>query len=79
MSNTKYIYLETVPSSFKDKDGTIVNGFNLFLLERVSHGDRVFWNVVRKWVHEAPEGAVYGAECAVTFDSNGKFVCLTVL
>lgn len=77
--STQYIFVEGVSSPFKAKDGSTVEGYNLFLLERKVDGERVFWNVVRKWSRSVPSGAKFGSACKCVFDSNGKLIGLDVV
>lgn len=76
---TGYIFIEGVASSFKAKDGSTVDGYNIFLLERKAEGERILWNLVRKWSRSLPDGAKFGAVCKCAFDSNGKLIELEVL
>ena len=71
--NTNYIYLECVPSSFKGKNGDIVNGYTVYILERFEKNGRVYYNVIRQWTN-APVTSLFGAALDCIFDSRGKMI-----
>ena len=70
---TNYIYLECIPSSFKGKNGEIVDGYFIYILERVTKNNRVYFNVIRQWTNVNCYFE-FGIPLDCTFDSRGKLI-----
>ena len=68
-----YIYLECFASSFKGKNGETVEGYFVYILERVVKNDRVYHNVIRQWTNTACYFD-FGTPLDCIFDSRGKLI-----
>lgn len=72
--NPKYIYLECVSTSFLGKDGKLVNGYTVYILERIANSTgKVYFNVIRQWTN-VPCSFTFGSVLDCTFDSRGKLI-----